>query len=53
MTFLFQGTVVAGREVNASMRLESRKKLWLAELGEVGEEQGGEYICEVSSPEIK
>ena len=45
--------VVAGKEVNASMRLESRKKLWLAELGEVGEEQGGEYICEVSSPEIK
>ena len=24
--------------------------MWLAELGVVGEEQGGEYTCEVSSP---
>ena len=40
---------MAGREVNASRRLESRKKLWLAELGEGGGEQAGEYICEVSS----
>ena len=31
--------MVAGREMNASRRLESRKKLWVAELGEVGEEQ--------------
>ena len=40
---------MAGREVNASRRLESRKKSWLAELGEMREEKGGEYICEVSS----
>ena len=44
--------MVAGREMNASRRLESRKKLWVAELGEVGEEQGGEYTCEVSSPSL-
>ena len=43
----FQGIWVAGREVNASMRQELRKKLWVAELGEVSQEQEGEYACEV------